>query len=135
MATEKHGFRADLDLGGKRVVVIGSDATTMTLVPAIAPTAAHVTMLQRSPTYVTAMPSIDPIAAAVRERLPAGAASPSQDYALKPGTPDSATVGTSGAIGWRFAVLTAMARSLLPSTSDHAPGMESNCMVIWPPIT
>jgi len=65
---------ADLDLGGKRVVVIGSGATAMTLVPAIAPTAAHVTMLQRSPTYVAALPSVDPIAAAVRERLPAGAA-------------------------------------------------------------
>jgi len=65
---------ADLDLGGKRVVVIGSGATAMTLVPAIAQTAAHVTMLQRSPTYVAALPSVDPIAAAVRERLPAGAA-------------------------------------------------------------
>ncbi|MFC6239403.1 flavin-containing monooxygenase [Longivirga aurantiaca] len=65
---------ADLDLAGKRVVVIGSGATAMTLVPAIAQTAAHVTMLQRSPTYVAALPSVDPIAAAVRERLPADAA-------------------------------------------------------------
>ena len=65
---------ADLDLAGRRVVVIGSGATAVTLVPAIAQTAAHVTMLQRSPTYVTALPSVDPIAEAARRRLPPGAA-------------------------------------------------------------
>ena len=42
----------DLDYAGKRVVVIGSGATAVTLVPAMAETAAHVTMLQRSPTYI-----------------------------------------------------------------------------------
>ncbi len=46
----------DLDYTGKRVVVIGSGATAVTLVPAMADTAAHVTMLQRSPTYVVARP-------------------------------------------------------------------------------
>ena len=46
----------DLDYAGKRVVVIGSGATAVTLVPAMAKTAAHVTMLQRSPTYVVARP-------------------------------------------------------------------------------
>src|SRR4051794_18194306 len=48
---------ADLDYAGKRVVVIGSGATAVTLVPALARKAAHVTMLQRSPTYVVSMPA------------------------------------------------------------------------------
>jgi cation diffusion facilitator CzcD-associated flavoprotein CzcO/acetyl esterase/lipase len=60
-----------LDPAGKRVVVIGSGATAMTLVPELAKTAAHVTMLQRSPTYVFARPSVDPIAEALKRRLPA----------------------------------------------------------------
>ena len=49
----------DLDCAGKRVVVIGSGATAVTLVPALARTAAHVTMLQRTPTYVMPVPSVD----------------------------------------------------------------------------
>lgn len=60
----------NLDYSGKRVVVIGSGATAVTLVPAMAADAASVTMLQRSPTYITALPSQDPIAAALRKRLP-----------------------------------------------------------------
>ena len=52
----------DLDYAGKRVVVIGSGATAVTLVPALAEDAAHVTMLQRSPTYILSIPSEDPIA-------------------------------------------------------------------------
>src|SRR5690606_18191788 len=51
-----------LDYAGKRVVVIGSGATAVTLVPAMAGTAAHVTMLQRSPTYVLTLPGEDRIA-------------------------------------------------------------------------
>ena len=51
-----------IDCAGKRVVVIGSGATAVTLVPELAKQAAHVTMLQRSPTYVMTRPSIDPIA-------------------------------------------------------------------------
>lgn len=62
---------ADLDYAGKRVVVIGSGATAVTLVPAMAGTAAHVTMLQRSPTYVVARPAEDGFANALRRRLPA----------------------------------------------------------------
>ncbi|MET0911116.1 MAG: NAD(P)/FAD-dependent oxidoreductase, partial [Ilumatobacteraceae bacterium] len=58
---------ADLDDTGKRVVVVGSGATAMTLVPAMAKTAAHVTMLQRSPTYVVAMPDVDAIANVLRK--------------------------------------------------------------------
>lgn len=53
---------ADLEYKGKRVVVIGSGATAVTLVPAMASEAAHVTMLQRSPTYVFSLPEQDRIA-------------------------------------------------------------------------
>jgi monooxygenase len=60
---------ADLDYADKRVVVIGSGATAVTLVPALAETAAHVTMLQRSPTYIVAMPSQDGIATRLRALL------------------------------------------------------------------
>lgn len=59
-----------LDYAGKRVVVIGSGATAVTLVPAMAETAAHVTMLQRSPTYIAARPSRDAVADALRKVLP-----------------------------------------------------------------
>jgi monooxygenase len=52
----------DLDYEGKRVVVIGSGATAVTLVPAMAGTAAHVTMLQRSPSYVISLPEKDALA-------------------------------------------------------------------------
>ncbi|MBU8875229.1 NAD(P)/FAD-dependent oxidoreductase [Reyranella sp. MMS21-HV4-11] len=60
----------DLDYAGKKVVVIGSGATAVTVVPSMAETAAHVTMLQRSPTYVVARPAQDPIANKLRRRLP-----------------------------------------------------------------
>ena len=59
-----------LDVAGKRVVVIGSGATAVTLVPALAASAAHVTMLQRSPSYVVARPRHDPIAQSLRRVLP-----------------------------------------------------------------
>src|SRR3989440_2972731 len=61
----------DLDYAGKRVVVIGSGATAVTLVPAMARSAGHVTMLQRSPTYIVSLPAEDPIANFLRRRLPA----------------------------------------------------------------
>jgi cation diffusion facilitator CzcD-associated flavoprotein CzcO len=64
----------DLDYAGKRVVVIGSGATAVTLVPSMAPEAAHVTMLQRSPSYVLALPNRDPIAVLLRRLLPDRAA-------------------------------------------------------------
>ncbi|MFG1954404.1 flavin-containing monooxygenase [Micromonospora sp. NPDC048830] len=67
---------ADLDHTGRRVVVIGSGATAVTLVPALAERAAHVTMLQRSPTYVIALSSRDGLADALRRRLPARVAYP-----------------------------------------------------------
>ncbi|MFB9235416.1 flavin-containing monooxygenase [Plantactinospora siamensis] len=65
---------AELDHAGQRVVVVGSGATAVTLVPALADTAAHVTMLQRSPTYVVALPSRDRLAETLRRRLPPGLA-------------------------------------------------------------
>ena len=64
----------DLDCAGKRVVVIGSGATAVTLVPALAHSAAHVTMLQRSPTWIGAVPLHDPVADTLRALLPAKAA-------------------------------------------------------------
>ncbi|MGH8561924.1 MAG: flavin-containing monooxygenase, partial [Nevskiales bacterium] len=61
----------NLDYAGKRVVVIGSGATAVTLVPSMATTAAHVTMLQRSPTYILTLPAKDGIANFLRRILPA----------------------------------------------------------------
>ena len=60
----------DLDYTGKRVVVVGSGATAMTLVPAMASDAAHVTMVQRSPTYVVSRPDEDRVANTLRAVLP-----------------------------------------------------------------
>jgi monooxygenase len=60
----------DLDYVDKRVVVIGSGATAVTLIPAMAETAAHVTMLQRSPTYIVSLPGEDVIANGLRRVLP-----------------------------------------------------------------
>ncbi|MDP1805817.1 MAG: NAD(P)/FAD-dependent oxidoreductase, partial [Acidimicrobiales bacterium] len=61
----------DLDYDGQRVVVIGSGATAVTLIPSLAERAAHVTMLQRSPSYITSLPAKDPVAAALKRLLPA----------------------------------------------------------------
>jgi monooxygenase len=60
----------DLDYAGKRIVVIGSGATAVTLVPAMAPDAEHVTMLQRSPTYIITQPGKDAVANLLRKVLP-----------------------------------------------------------------
>jgi cation diffusion facilitator CzcD-associated flavoprotein CzcO len=64
-------WTADIDYAGKRVVVIGSGATAVTLVPEMAKTAAQVTMLQRSPTYVVARPAEDGMANWLRRHFPA----------------------------------------------------------------
>jgi monooxygenase len=64
----------DLDYAGKLIVVIGSGATAVTLVPALAERAAHVTMLQRSPSYVVSRPGEDKIAKWLRRNLPDHAA-------------------------------------------------------------
>jgi monooxygenase len=65
---------ADLDWSGKEVVVVGSGATAVTIVPALATDAAHVTMLQRSPSYVLSLPQRDAFAANARRWLPDGLA-------------------------------------------------------------
>lgn len=60
----------DLNYANKRVVVIGSGATAVTLIPAMADQTAHITMLQRTPTYVVNLPAKDQIALALRKVLP-----------------------------------------------------------------
>ena len=60
----------NLDYSDKKVVIIGSGATAITLVPAMADTAAHVTMLQRSPTYIAAVPSIDKLYVKMKKVMP-----------------------------------------------------------------
>ncbi|HEX7688008.1 MAG TPA: alpha/beta hydrolase fold domain-containing protein, partial [Burkholderiaceae bacterium] len=60
----------DLEVAGRRVVVVGSGATAVTLVPELAKSAAHVTMLQRSPSYVLSLPAVDRIAGALARVLP-----------------------------------------------------------------
>lgn len=60
----------DLDYAGKKIVVIGSGATAITLAPTLARDAEHVTLLQRSPSYIMSLPSKDPIALALRKYLP-----------------------------------------------------------------
>ena len=60
----------EIDYASKRVVVVGSGATAVTLVPALAEKAAHVTMLQRSPTYIAPLPSLDPVDDRLRRWLP-----------------------------------------------------------------
>jgi cation diffusion facilitator CzcD-associated flavoprotein CzcO len=64
------------DYTGKRVIVIGSGATAVTLIPEMAKRAAHVTMLQRSPSYVFSLPTVDLIAQRLRRWLPARMAYP-----------------------------------------------------------
>src|SRR4051794_1083295 len=59
----------DLDYAGKRVVIIGSGATAVTILPAMAGTAAHVTQLQRSPSYVLSLPAEDPIFKALKRAI------------------------------------------------------------------
>ena len=64
----------ELDYAGKRIAVIGSGATAVTLVPELAREAAQVTMVQRSPSYIVSRPSVDFIAEWLKRWLPAGAA-------------------------------------------------------------
>ncbi|MFC4125191.1 flavin-containing monooxygenase [Nocardia rhizosphaerae] len=65
---------AELDVRDKRIVVIGSGATAVTLVPSLAAEAEHVTMLQRTPSWISAVPGRDKQADKIRELLPAGLA-------------------------------------------------------------
>jgi len=63
-------WTSDIDYAGKKIIVIGSGATAVTIVPEMAKTAGHVTMLQRSPTYISNMPATDKIANFFRKVLP-----------------------------------------------------------------
>lgn len=60
----------DLDYTGQRIVVIGSGATAVTLIPSMARDAGHITMLQRTPTYIVSQPRIDPVAQTLKRVLP-----------------------------------------------------------------
>ncbi|KAI1105546.1 FAD/NAD(P)-binding domain-containing protein [Jackrogersella minutella] len=64
----------DLDYSDKKVVIIGSGATAITMLPTMAKTASHVTMLQRSPSYVMSLPSLNPVGEWLRKHLPGGIA-------------------------------------------------------------
>lgn len=79
------GWPEDLDHAGKRVVVVGSGATAVTLVPALAKDAAHVTMLQRSPTYIASVPGRNPLAELLR-KLPRRLAEPALRWTLSTAT-------------------------------------------------
>ena len=70
MVVHPQEWPTDLDYAGKRVVVIGSGATAVTIVPSMADKAAHVTMLQRSPTYMVSRPDHDVLANRMRKVLP-----------------------------------------------------------------
>jgi monooxygenase len=70
MVVHPQHWPADLDVAGQRVVVIGSGATAVTIVPALAEAGAQVTMLQRSPSYVLSLPGRDPIAGLLLKTLP-----------------------------------------------------------------
>src|SRR5207344_1982929 len=66
----------DLDVSGKRIAVIGSGATAVTLVPALAQTAANVTLVQRSPSYIVSRPARDGVAGRLQRWLPARVTDP-----------------------------------------------------------
>jgi cation diffusion facilitator CzcD-associated flavoprotein CzcO len=76
----------DLDYAGKRVVVIGSGATAITLIPSMARDAAHVTMLQRSPSYIASVPAKNPAAGVLRRVLPGRVAGKAIRWMLALGT-------------------------------------------------
>ncbi len=63
-------WRDDIDYSGKRLILIGSGATAVTMAPALAERAAQVTLLQRSPSYIASIPARDPLAMRLRRRLP-----------------------------------------------------------------
>ncbi|RJQ77290.1 NAD(P)/FAD-dependent oxidoreductase [Pseudonocardiaceae bacterium YIM PH 21723] len=94
----------DLDYTGKKVVIIGSGATAVTLVPSMADTAAHVTMLQRSPTYVLPVPKADPTTVALRKVL---------GHKLSYPLIRAKNVGTMAGMYWAFRAFPKAARALV----------------------
>jgi monooxygenase len=75
-----------LDYAGKRIVVIGSGATAITLIPSLAEEAAHVTMLQRSPAYIVSVPAKSPVASILKAVLPDRWASTIMRWVMAVGT-------------------------------------------------
>lgn len=107
---------AELDYTGKRVVVIGSGATAVTLVPSMAAgdgAAAHVTMLQRSPTYIAIRPSRDPISHMLRTVLPAR---------LAHGAARWFNIARGGFVYWLARVQPSLVRSALTKEAAAALG-------------
>ena len=76
----------DLDYAGKRIVVIGSGATAITLIPSLAERAAHVTMLQRSPTYIVSVPAKNPLTRLLKLVLPDRIAATTMRWIMAVGT-------------------------------------------------
>ena len=104
----------DLDYTGKRVVVIGSGATAVTLVPELAKRAAHVTMLQRSPTYILSLPARDRVTAWLRERLPHATAASIARW--------KSVLLTMGSYAYSRKYPDAMRRFLLGQIAKHTAG-------------
>jgi monooxygenase len=79
----------DLDYAGKRIVVIGSGATAITLIPSLADRAGHVTMLQRSPSYIVSVPAKNPLTSLLRRVLPSRVAGTVMRWVMAVGTQGS----------------------------------------------
>ncbi len=125
----------DLDHTGRKVVVIGSGATAVTLIPALAPDVERVTMLQRSPTWILTLPEVDPVSKAMRRVLPDDLVS--HATRLRNLSLQLALYGVSrrfpGAVG---RVLLAQARAQLGPdvdmrhfTPDYAPWDQRLCVI------
>ena len=116
----------ELDYAGKKIVVIGSGATAVTLIPALADSGAgHVTMLQRSPTYIGALPDVDPFTVRTNKTLPDKPA-----YVLSTGGRASCSSPPSTESARRFPkfmrkTLMTMAERRLPEGYDVAEALRS----------
>ena len=106
----------DLDYEGKRVVIIGSGATAVTLVPSMATKAAHVTMLQRSPTYIASLPGHNPLARGLRKVLPEAAAATCTRWAM--------ALGAQGMYSFSKRRPAAMKRMLRKGLEREMPGVD-----------
>ena len=118
----------DLDYAGKRVVVIGSGATAVTLIPELAKQAASVTMLQRSPTWMLSMPSEDPVARFLDRLLPrrqALAIALSAAYAFGPQNTTLTTTTTNATTIFSSNFLPLPPLPPLPASARSAPAWSS----------
>ncbi len=103
----------DLDHAGKKIVVIGSGATAITLVPSLAETAAKVTMLQRSPTYIVSLPQSSGVARALRRWLPGSLGASATRWAM--------ALGTQGMYRFSRKRPDQVRRALLKGVAAHLP--------------